>query len=294
MKIEYFDEFIELAKSGNYLSSANLMYMSQSSLSRHIVALEKHFDVVLFDRSTRRMDITEEGRMLLPYAKKISELYEELKRDAWFFDQPEKLNTRLVVGQYIKSVVPYGVPQMLVEFGRQSEHCSIQLEPAAAQGRQRVKYDMNLVSVIDEKVTETDECLVLDTDVLAVLFSKGHPLAKRSSLTLAECARYGFILVPEDLRINTWLLSACEKMGLVPQTTYLASSGRIDLNSEERGLGVQFATEKTARHIFGDDAAVIRIEPEIKVKICIIWRHDDCNPELKKFVEFARQYIENR
>ena len=62
-------EFLILAEEKNYWKAAERLYMNQSTLSKHIKTLEKTLSVPLFDRTTRMVELTEYGRLLLPYAQ---------------------------------------------------------------------------------------------------------------------------------------------------------------------------------------------------------------------------------
>ena len=64
MEINYLKEFVILARTGNYLEAADSLYMGQSSLSRHIKTLEEELDIRLLDRTTRKVSLTEAGRLL--------------------------------------------------------------------------------------------------------------------------------------------------------------------------------------------------------------------------------------
>ena len=77
MKIEYLNEFLVLARCLNYVVASDMLFLSQSTLTRHIQALEEFYGVLLFDRSTRKMTLTREGKMLIPYAKAIMNKYNE-------------------------------------------------------------------------------------------------------------------------------------------------------------------------------------------------------------------------
>ena len=60
--------FISVAQTLNFSEAARRNYVSQSTVSRYIGELEKEFGVQLFTRSHRDVIITNEGKILLPYA----------------------------------------------------------------------------------------------------------------------------------------------------------------------------------------------------------------------------------
>ena len=51
MNLSWIKEFIVLSETGNYLAASGKLYIAQSSLSRHIKAMEEELGVLLFGRS---------------------------------------------------------------------------------------------------------------------------------------------------------------------------------------------------------------------------------------------------
>ena len=68
MEISYFNEFVILAETRNYWAASERLYIGQSSLSKHIKTLESQLGAPLFDRTSRKVELTEFGAKMLPYA----------------------------------------------------------------------------------------------------------------------------------------------------------------------------------------------------------------------------------
>ncbi|MCF0230504.1 MAG: LysR family transcriptional regulator, partial [Parasporobacterium sp.] len=62
MKSEHIKEFIVLAEELNYTKAAKKLYISHSSLSKHIAEAERELGVQLFVRTTHAVELTEAGR----------------------------------------------------------------------------------------------------------------------------------------------------------------------------------------------------------------------------------------
>lgn len=54
MELNYIKEFVHLAEVGNFLSAAEDLYISQSSLSKHIKAIETKLNTPFFSERQRR------------------------------------------------------------------------------------------------------------------------------------------------------------------------------------------------------------------------------------------------
>lgn len=75
MNIEYIETFIQVFKSKSFMGAAKKMYISQSTLSTRILAMEKELGVTLFKRDRNGAILTSDGEKFLPYAIKIASTY---------------------------------------------------------------------------------------------------------------------------------------------------------------------------------------------------------------------------
>ena len=71
MELNYIREFVFLANINNFQEAADALYISQSTLSRHIQSLENELQNKLFDRTTRSVQLSEFGKFFLPYAQEL-------------------------------------------------------------------------------------------------------------------------------------------------------------------------------------------------------------------------------
>ncbi|MDE7169739.1 MAG: LysR family transcriptional regulator, partial [Mucispirillum sp.] len=74
MNLKVLRYFLEIAKTENISKAADNLYITQPALSRHIMELENELGVKLFTRDKRRLQLTEEGALLVKRSEEILSL----------------------------------------------------------------------------------------------------------------------------------------------------------------------------------------------------------------------------
>ena len=69
--------FKAVATEKNFTKAADLLYLSQPSLSKQIQTLEKNLDISLLNRENNKIYLTENGTVFLQYSERILALCEE-------------------------------------------------------------------------------------------------------------------------------------------------------------------------------------------------------------------------
>lgn len=79
MTIRHLKIFIAVAETGSMSQAAKQLYLSQPTVSQSIRELEEHYGILLFERLSRRLYITEAGKRLLPMAHMISRQFDSME-----------------------------------------------------------------------------------------------------------------------------------------------------------------------------------------------------------------------
>lgn len=113
MEIGYIKEFVVLAETGSFLEAADRLFISQSSLSKHIKNIERELGAPLFNRTTRKVELSEFGQMFLPYANQIVRVQNEYTTA--FFNKLESTRVTVTIGS-IPPLAPYNITDVLARF----------------------------------------------------------------------------------------------------------------------------------------------------------------------------------
>ena len=79
-RIDALRSLVQVFDSGNYTAAADALRLHKSTISQHVHALERHFGVRLFTRTTRSLTPTPEGRSLHDHALQILQRMDEAER----------------------------------------------------------------------------------------------------------------------------------------------------------------------------------------------------------------------
>ncbi len=233
MNISFFREFNVLAEEKNYMEAAERLYMNQSTLSKHIIAMENELGVPLFDRSTRRVKLTEYGEALLPHARSI--MHSEFEYSSILMQIQNRQKGIMTLGS-IPPMAQYGIISLLADFHREYPDSHVTLLEEDSQ---------NLPGLLREKKCELiflreskldfeknfleDHALIripYIQDRLIALLPSCHRLAGKKYISLRELKEESFCLIKEGTLLYEMCINACQASGFIPRTAF--TSHRIE------------------------------------------------------------------
>ncbi len=173
--------FMAVWRSGSFSKAAELVHLTQPTVSSHIKGLEDTLGVRLFDRSGRDVIPTKAGSLLYPYARQILRLSDQAEKEVSLFLGREKgiLETggSNIPGQYI-------LPGLLGDFKKRYPDICLRLHigdtSSIAAYVASGELEVGVVGAVIEK-----KCLAFEAcfdDELVLIVSAGHPLAKVSEV----------------------------------------------------------------------------------------------------------------
>jgi LysR family transcriptional activator of glutamate synthase operon len=182
--------FLAVSGSLSFSAASDELYVSQSTLSKNIRALEEELGVSLFERTTRNVRLTKAGHEFIPYAKKILETYKDMNSALQQYRQADKNGIRLVTFPVMHL---YGLSNLLAEFKRL--HPSIKLQISEADMNLAMKKlvlnDVDIALVREVCLTDISNYHIhhLFDDEITLICDKQHPFASRESVSLSELAK---------------------------------------------------------------------------------------------------------
>jgi LysR family transcriptional activator of glutamate synthase operon len=274
MEIDYLKEFVKLAEVGNYLEASEQLFISQSSLSKHIQSLEEELKVQLFDRTTRKTELSEFGKLFLPYAQKIVESEEEGKEA---IEKKIDSNSRNFPLGIIPSIDSYGISGILAAFVKNRFGYKVKLIEEDTSVLRELLHEGKVTMAFAYDFGEKDKDIVsipVLTDHLVVVCSRSHPSFAKEPISIGDLKGKKIMLLEAHTVLKRLTFQACQKAGFTPQVinTERRFLSTYDLDSSE-SLAIFFRQDAT--YINNPGNRIIEIVPEVKatMSLCYLATH---------------------
>ncbi|RNC65440.1 MAG: LysR family transcriptional regulator [Desulfuromonadales bacterium] len=249
MNLKQLEVFLAVAESGSFSRGAEATFITQSTVSQHIAALEQELGVRLLDRTSRGALLTEGGKILLEQARQVVAGTWEIERSMRRFRGLEEAHLRVggstIPGDYL---IPEALPLFIERFP------GIQL--TLAQGDSREIVDKVAREVVEIGVVGSrfdDDGITFDAlgrDEIRVVACSGHCLAGRKSITIDELTGERFIMREPGSGTAKTVKEALDAAGINPdQLTSRACLGSTEAvkHAVAEGLGISFISEIAVR-----------------------------------------------
>lgn len=179
-------EYDSFTRAAEYLS------LTQPAVTQHIKQLEKELDIKIFNRVGNEIKVTNEGHILMRYARRNIALYEAMQQD--LIDEQRQLQ-RLTVG-ITHTAESNAVAEVLGKYSAKSLGTSITIVSGSiSKLYDKLKNFEIDIAVVEGKARDKNiRSLLLDTDSLMLVVSNNNPLAKKEIVTIDELKKQSLIL----------------------------------------------------------------------------------------------------
>ena len=162
MELSWLKQFQTAATLNHITRAAEQLYISQPALSKTIHLLEEEFKVPLFDRSGKRVQLNENGKILLKYTNRIFQDLENAHMEIDKLNQQEK-NT-IVLSTLAAS---YLLPDILIKFREKYPDVIFSLRQSTSAAKES-DYDLQIFSSGEFLYDSNIKCILKEEILLAI------------------------------------------------------------------------------------------------------------------------------
>jgi DNA-binding transcriptional LysR family regulator len=283
MELRHLRSLEAVARHGSFTRAGEDLHLAQSAISQHVRRLEEELGVEVFRRSSRSVDLTAEGRLVLAYAKRVLQEVEGLHVE--LEEMTGLLRGELRIGGMYPTGL-YDLAAVLADF--RAEHPGVSIH--MLEGTQDELLGLLRADDLDCVFTAVDPdaignefaATLLWEDEFVVAMPVGHPLAARDHVTLDELASEDLIAYRENSAIRLRLERKMAEQGLEPRNAFVTTEMGAVRTLASKGLGVAVMPRSVAE----EEGHAIEWRPlgpeRLTWPVALIWRATRRQPPAAK------------
>lgn len=217
MKLETLSAFCAVADTKSFSLAADTLYVTQPTVSKYVAQLEQELGARLLERSAGNIELTELGRKVYLYARRLLEEWEHIRAEAVNSSLDERPALR--IGYTYDRMLPF-ITEALSDpaFPFQGLDLSLKFGEGKAMTQLLLsnQLDCAIMHLPSFEPAPALETRLLEKSNIQLIVPNGHPLAGQSQVTVAQLSKETDVRYNGEERYYTALDSAFQSLGLPP------------------------------------------------------------------------------
>lgn len=291
MELKELEHFIAVVEYDGFSKAASNIYVSQPTLSKSIRKLEETLNVILFERSTRKLELTDAGNLVYHKALKIINATEELKAslDDLLHVPSGEINIGIppLIGTLFFPIIAKKFDQLHPQISLQLiEHGAKRIEYLIEEGK--VDVGIVVLPVNEKRFTVTP----FINEAFKLFVHPDHQLARRRQVKIKELKEENFILFNKEFSVHDLIINECERKGnFTPNITYESSQWDVIAELVSAKLGITLLPKTIYSKMNPLNITAVSIESPPMWELGIITKKDRY---LSYAVRSLLQFLEQR
>lgn len=293
MQYDALKTFVTLVEVKNFTKTAEVLLMSQPSVSLHIKNLEKEFQTKLFERSPKNLKVTPTAEILYDCAVQMLSLYEQTKQNILEHHHAIKgdlkIGASFTIGEYI-------IPPLLLELQKNHPALSLQVvignTEEIVQSVRLYQVDIGLI----EGQTNDKELSVHPflQDELFIVSSSKHPLALKKAVTINDLQNQSWLTREVGSGTREYLNHVIRANGLKVASFLTISSNQGIKETMMNGMGISLLSKSVIeRDVKRQELSIIHV-PNLSFSRTLSYVYSPIMKEkqnVKTFLQSLKQKI---
>jgi DNA-binding transcriptional LysR family regulator len=271
MDLHQLRSFSAVARHRHFTRAAAELHLGQPAVSQHVSRLEAELGVRLLSRTTRSVELTEAGRVLLERADRaLGELDAGLAEVA---ELQGLVRGRLTIGA-MQWLEPYDLAAALATFHERHPAIDIrvveEVAPSMIAAVVGDRLDVAFVP-IEKGVPPGLDAHLLFEDELVLVVAATHHLAGREHVRVGALRDEPFVFLREGTGLRRAVEESARAAGFEPNARFETNELSRVLALVARGLGVS-AVSRAVAEAAGDEVVAVSLRPALRRQVAIVWR----------------------
>ncbi len=291
MTIQQLAYLAAIARCGSYSSAAEELFISQSSLSKQILSLEKELGIQLISRVKRQISFTSTGKRVVNHANDILRIYDSIMDECR--GEVMRRKQRIALG-----VVPvmnqYGITDALLEFEKNYPDYLLDVnETNTADILQMLDEGQISIGIIRSKSKQDSlyDIYPLLNDEFVLCVPQNHKLAHRERVSLSELKDDKFMLMNTDPYYEGLFNQMIFNARINPQVIYTKMRQTTINSYVKKGRAVSIMMSRMMSKTDADGLVMIPLEENTSLDLSMITsKLHDLSPGAKLLLKHLLGY----
>jgi DNA-binding transcriptional LysR family regulator len=193
MELRQLEHFLAVVEEGTFTRAAERLFLTQPAVSLSIKKLEEEIGSPLFARDVHDLSLTEAGRVLADYARRMVRLRDDATREMARLGSMAAGSLTIAAHE---AAAVYLLPAALRTYVKRFPDIKVGIYRSRLEEipRQVMDRQVDLGFVKDAPTFHELECVDVHTDEMICIASPKHPLASRSRVTVKDVSSEQFVL----------------------------------------------------------------------------------------------------
>ena len=266
--------FLAIDTYKSFSLAAQELCISQSSLSKQIKALEHELDTLLFNRTTRSINLTDAGKEFLIHSKKIIEEYDNTINSMKKYSNSKhptiKIGTIPVISQY-------GIISSIASF--KTIYPNINIDVIEGERVDIIdmldKGDIDFAFLRDFHI-DKDKFKIhpLINDELVTITSKDHPFSNKKYINLEDTINEKFIMLSSNSGLDKFCIEECKKFNVTPNIIYSINKIETILGLVSENFGISLLMKRVISSFNKDNVSINLLKKPITNSLSLLYKKD--------------------
>lgn len=296
MQIHQLRYFIAVAEHLHFGNAARSLNISQPPLSQQIKKLEETLDVQLFNRTKRKVELTEAGKMFLQEAYKILEQI-ELSKDKL------KQHSDGELGEIILGYASYSIfdvlPTILSRFYKLYPNVNVTLKHLSTSKQLEAFKDSEIqLGLLCPPIDQPDLSFeIIYKQPFIVALPANHPLLdihQGESLDAKELSSCSFILTPRSIGTGYYdsIINLCFDAHFSPRVIQEVNDLHELISLVSTGLGVSIVPKSLIQYKKSNVIYKKLSDDSYLVDTALVYKKEEQSPIVYNFIKVAREVLQ--
>ncbi len=277
-------------KLQSFSAAAEELLITQPAVTMQIRELESYYNLKLFHRHGKRVELTEAGRVLYRYAKRIFDLSAQAERTIWELKDLEKGTLKIgTTKTYAKHLMPSLISSFQVS--HPGVHVILSEGSSAEIANSLMVHKNELGMIARSKYPPQLKVLSFRREELVLILGRHHPLIRLRKISLKDLAREPLILREKGSGSRELILERYRDARIKP--SILTEASNVDFIKElvETGNGISFVVKSAVQEELKRGTLRIRTlaEGPLTLNVDIVFlKNRNLSPSAQAFLDLLQ------